>query len=129
MTSRLAALLTIGALLIAPACSAQTPSNIPGSGQGGYLGVAPGAAPPFAPAPQGQQLGAMPGANLGQGAGARTPAAINASSPPAAFCDAYSIEPGRCRSRAEADHEMCAKQSPDRYLSCRRTLDLFGWRL
>src|SRR5271168_2601921 len=92
MTSRLAALLTIGALLIAPACSAQTPSNIPGSGQGGYLGVAPGAAPPFAPAPQGQQLGAMPGANIGQGAGARVLRCVLDRARPLP-------QPGRSRSR------------------------------
>jgi hypothetical protein len=56
---------------------------------------------------------------------------MDASSPPTAFCESYSIEPGRCRSRADSDHEMCAKQNsdPSHYLSCRRTLDLFGWRL
>ena len=89
MTLRLAAALTIGALLIAPTAFAQTPSHIPGSGQGGYLGINPGAAAPVVTPPQ--QLGSMQGGYLGKNPGAtlsppRTPGSIDASSPPTAFC-------------------------------------------
>ena len=132
MIRRLAAALTMSALLITPTAFAQTPSHIPGSGQGGYLGINPGAAAPVTPPPQ--QLGSMQGGYLGKNPGAtmsppRTPGTVDAASPPTAFCDTASMEPDRCRSRADADHEMCAKQNPDHYMSCRRTLDLFGWRL
>src|SRR5258708_18798822 len=68
MTTRLAGVLALGALLLAPAASAQTyqtypqqtvqprqdPSHVEGSRQGGYLGTSPGAqvAPPVAVPPQ-----------------------------------------------------------------------------
>jgi len=126
MTYRLAAILTLGALLLAPAAFAENPSHVDGSGQGGYLGAQPGAAIP-------PQMGLLPSSgspsrNPGMSAQAPKPPTIDASSPPTAFCDAASIEPDRCRSRAADDHKMCA-HSTDDYMSCRHTLDLFGWRL
>jgi hypothetical protein len=104
------------------------------SHQGGYLGLNPGAttAPSIVPPPP--QLGSMQGGYLGKNPGAnlqplKPRGTVDASSPPNAFCDAASIEPDRCRTRAEADHTICLKQDPDHYMSCRRILDLFGWRL
>jgi hypothetical protein len=130
----LGAALVGGVLLLASAgFAADTPSHIEGSGQGGYLGANPGAhvqAPQQAP-----QIGSLQGGYLGKNPGAdmqpkKPGAAVDASSPPTAFCDSASIEPGRCRSRAEVDHKMCADRADSaHYMSCRRTLDLFGWRL
>jgi hypothetical protein len=130
MTGRLLAVLAVGACLIAPGAFAQqspTPSHIydGGSGQGGYLGSDPGAeSTPAAP----QQLGAMPNALRGAPQPARP--TIDASSPPTAYCDSASMEPDRCRSRAADDHKMCSDRTDSAsYMACRRTLDLFGWRL
>jgi hypothetical protein len=130
--------LAAGALLLGPAAFAQTvqpanPSHIEGSGQGGYLGVNPGGHAPAHQTPP-PQTGSLQGGYLGRDPGAtmqpvKPRGSVDASSPPTAFCDSASVEPDRCRSRADADHEMCVKQNPDHYMNCRRTLDLFGWRL
>ena len=131
MKGRFLAMLAVGACLMAPAAFAQQLPNPAhnyegGSGQGGYLGTHPGAEAP-AQQPQ-RQLGAMP--NGLRGAQPQQRNAIDASSPPTAYCDAASMEPDRCRSRAADDHKMCADRSDSAsYMSCRRTLDLFGWRL
>ncbi len=122
----------VSLMFAAVAYAADTPSHVEGSGQGGYLGSNPGAnAPQQAPGPQ---LGSLQGGYLGKNPGAqsqppRQHGTVDASSPPAAYCDALSMEPDRCKSRADADHKMCVQNNPDHYASCRRTLDLFGWRL
>ena len=101
------------------------------SGQGGYLGLNPGGhlGTPGAPPPQ---LGSLQGGYLGQNPGgaltARTPAsAPGPTSAPIAWCDGFSLVPGRCRNRAAADHDWCATRQPNRYAECRRTLDFMGW--
>jgi hypothetical protein len=140
MKRTVAMALAAGALLLGPAAFAQTvqqqtPSHIPGSGQGGYLGDSPTARPPIRPIPP--QTGSLQGGYLGREPGAALEAPkplgwVGADSKPTAFCDAASVEPDRCRSRADADHDMCVKQMPSGamgYMDCRRTLDLFGWRL
>lgn len=133
MMKRFAAVLAIGAGLLAAPAFAQTPSHMEGSGQGGYLGANPGAmARPTPPAPA--QLGSMQGGYLGRNPGAqsqppRTPGTLDASSPPGAFCMTAALDQDRCLSRAPADHKMCADKQGMSYLDCRRTLDLFGWRL
>jgi hypothetical protein len=101
------------------------------SGQGGYLGLNAGAhagtAGPVAP-----QLGSLQGGYLGRNAGAtlKPPTAASAAdylTEPAAWC-ANSPVPGRCRNRAAADHAWCiANASPERYATCRRTMDFMGW--
>jgi hypothetical protein len=92
-----------------------------GSGQGGYLGLNPGA-----------QLSALPGASLGKDAAARgqplkPTSGADYMSSPAAWC-VNSVEPSRCRPRAAEDHALCAPRGPERYASCRRTMDYMGWR-
>jgi len=76
-----------------------------GSSLGGYLGTNPGVGlKPIQKAPE-------------------------ASFPtmPAAWCD-YSLVPGRCRSRAEADHAWCLVRTAQLdYAQCRQTLDYIGW--
>jgi hypothetical protein len=136
MMKRFAAALAISAgLLAAPAFAQapqpQTPSHVEGSGQGGYLGVNPGtSARPTTP----PQLGSMQGGYLGKNPGAdsqprRAPGTLDASSPPTAFCEAYSLDQDRCKGRATADHQMCADKHDMSYMDCRRLLDLFGWRI
>ncbi|MEJ0068658.1 MAG: hypothetical protein WDO24_07965 [Pseudomonadota bacterium] len=100
------------------------------SGQGGYLGANPGghltATSPVAP-----QLGSMQGGYLGQNAGANLTPKASANSDltgnPTAWCQAKSIEPGRCASRAMPDHQYCMQQGADHYDSCRRAMDFIGW--
>jgi hypothetical protein len=107
MRLRLAAVLTIGALLIAPACFAQTPSGIPGSGQGGYLGITPAAPPAPGTAPMG---------------GAPAASADDMKSSPTAWC-IHSPEPSRCRGRAAIEAEICANRDGASYSSCRFAVD------
>lgn len=141
MRRSLAMALAVGTLLLGPAAFAQVqqpenPSHVEGSGQGGYLGVNPTVLPPAA-ALIPPQTGSLQGGYLGRNPGAelqpqKLPGRVDASSPPTAFCDVGSLDLDRCRSRADADHAMCVKQMPDHgmgYMDCRRTLDLFGWRL
>lgn len=133
MRQMLGAALTAASLLFgAAAFAADTPSHIEGSGQGGYLGSNPGAHVQPQPAPP--QIGSLQGGYLGKNPGAqvqppKTPGTITAESSPTAFCDSASVEPDRCRSRAEVDHKMCAGRDPEHYMTCRRTQDLMGWRL
>ncbi len=47
---------------------------------------------------------------------------------PAAWCD-YSVDTDRCRGRAEPDHKWCTAHAPDRYVTCRQTMDYIGWHL
>jgi len=102
------------------------------SQQGGYLGENPGghAATGSGIPPQ---VGSMQGGYLGKNPGAtsqpqRPAGTVDANSAPTAFCDNGSIEPDRCRGRADVDHKMCADKG-DQYAACRRTLDMMGWRL
>jgi hypothetical protein len=100
------------------------------SGQGGYLGVNPGSqvatAPSAVPQPgshQGGYLGLNPGARL-------VPQAAPAgdmTATPTAWCQANSMVPGRCVSRAAADHQYCMQQGADHYAACRRAMDFIGW--
>ena len=78
-----------------------------GSSFGGYLGTNPGVGlKPFHGAPEASLL-----------------------TMPAAWCD-HSLVPGRCRSRAEADHAWCLGRTPQpRYARCRQTMDYIGWHL
>ena len=101
------------------------------SHQGGYLGLNPaGGQVAAAPAPsdvgshQGGYLGQNPGANL---APARAPDASDMKANPMAWCNASSIEPGRCRSRAQYDHAYCMDHNADHYAACRRAMDYVGW--
>jgi hypothetical protein len=111
MKLRLAATLTIGALLIAPACFAQNPSGIPGSGQGGYLGINPGAAPP----PVSSQMGALQAPPV-------TATANDWKSSPTAWC-VNSPDPSRCRARSEIENQICASKQGDSYAHCRFAVD------
>jgi hypothetical protein len=99
------------------------------SGQGGYLGLDPGkgigvSTLALVP-PHGSGQGGYLGRNPGAGLQPAKPAGADAASAPTAWCET-SLVPGRCRARAVADHEWCA-QRPERYASCRRTLDYMGW--
>ena len=136
MRKGFAALLTAASLIVGTAALAadvSTPSHIEGSHQGGYLGINPGAQAPSAPAAA-PQVGSLQGGYLGKNPGAtnqpqRPAGAIDASSKPTAWCDAYSLEPDRCRGRADVDHQICAgKADAAHYVSCRRGLDYMGWR-
>ena len=135
MRKGFAAALTAAALLFGSAAFAadvQNPSHIEGSHQGGALGINPGANVPTAPAAA-PQLGSMQGGVLGKNFGAtnqpqRSPSVTDATSSPTAFCTNGSIEPSRCRTRAELDHKMCQGRDADHYMSCRRALDMVGWQ-
>jgi hypothetical protein len=100
------------------------------SGQGGYLGLNPGGhlGTPGTPPQMGSLQGGYLGKNPGGALNAKTPAsAPGPTSAPTAWCDGFSMVPGRCRNRAAADHEWCATRQPERYADCRRTLDYMGW--
>jgi hypothetical protein len=100
------------------------------SGQGGYLGANPGghltATSPIPP-----QLGSMQGGYLGINPGAHLTPKASAESDmtasPTAWCQAKSVEPDRCASRAAADHQYCMQQGADHYANCRRMMDYIGW--
>jgi hypothetical protein len=100
------------------------------SGQGGYLGLNPGGhlgtpgTPPQMGSLQGGYLGKNPGGALQQTTPATAPGPTSA---PTAWCDGFSMVPGRCRNRAAADHDWCATRQPTRYADCRRTMDFMGW--
>lgn len=74
----------------------------PGSGQGGYLGIDPGARLAPAPKPAGNMAG-------------------NMMSDPMAWCSS-SPEPSRCRARAAIEHPMCLEH-PEHYAACRFAMD------
>ncbi len=126
MTTRLAGVLALGALLLAPAASAQTyqtytqqtvqprqdPSHVEGSRQGGYLGVNPGAqVPPPAAVPP--QLGFAPAPS----------GSSDMMASPTAWCE-KSTDPSRCRGRAAAEHQICSdgQRTPESYANCRTAM-------
>src|SRR3954466_15656787 len=79
----------------------QSPSHVQGSGQGGYLGQHPG------PVPR-PQMSAVPGTQMAPAPGDEM----------MAWCR-NSPEPSRCRSRASAEHGICAGKTPESYARCR----------
>jgi len=117
---------------MALACVGAAGPSLAQSHQGGYLGLDPGArlAPPtVAPPPQlGSMQGGYLGRNPGQAATPMRPAtASDYLTSPAAWCQ-NSVEPSRCRSRADDDHAWCIAHNPTHYADCRRTMDYMGWR-
>ncbi len=100
------------------------------SQQGGYLGQNPGAHQ-TASAASAADLGSRQGGYLGKNAGGNLAPAraaeANMAGSPMAWCNAASLEPGRCRSRAVYDHAYCMQQDASHYASCRQVMDYIGW--
>jgi hypothetical protein len=121
-------IVTIAAMVV---CVGTAGASFAQSGQGGYLGLDPGAhvAPATTVPPQlGSLQGGYLGKNVGQTATPLKPVtAADYLTAPAAWCQ-NSVEPSRCRSRAEDDHAWCMAHNPARYADCRRTMDYMGWR-
>jgi hypothetical protein len=100
------------------------------SGQGGYLGLNPGAGlqPPeqqigIPMSHQGGYLGLNPGAELHP---LNLDTASDFKTTSGAWC-AGSVEPTRCLKRAEVDHKYCVEHEQDHYATCRRALDFVAW--
>lgn len=117
---RLAAL-ALSVFLLAPAAA------YAGSGQGGYLGINPGAAATSGPAAD-TQVGSAQGGYLGKNPASATEHVAADASSPSSWCRS-SVEPSRCYGKAKLDHDYCMGKNtdPDHYASCRRALDFMGY--
>jgi hypothetical protein len=78
------------------------------------------------------EMESTPGGYMGNNAGHVLKPADAAESDmktgsPTMWCRAASVEPGRCMSRAAADHAYCLGHDPDHYAACRRAMDFIGW--
>jgi len=103
-----------------------------GSGQGGYLGINPGAhqtssAGRVERVGPSRTPGSGQGGYLGLGAGENLkplvmPTEADYPTSPMAWCTAESPDPGRCRAKAGFEHPYCMTR-PEHYRSCRRALD------
>ncbi len=118
-------------LWVAVACLGVAGTASAQSGQGGYLGLNPGktqtAGTTGLPEARSSGQGGYLGRNVGADVKPLAPAAVvDANSDPVAWC-VNSLVPGRCRNRATIDHAWCASNRPDKYASCRRSMDLMGW--
>ena len=131
MTKRFVAALAAGAVcLMAAVALAETPSHIPGSGEGGYLGRNPGssvAVNPSAPPQSGSQQGGYLGLNAGRNLQSARITEADVKASPTAWCYADSVEPDRCAGRAQPDHAWCLERNRDGYAICRRAMDFIGW--